>query len=66
MIPSAKTRQVQDTILTYVEGWHVIAEASRIFGYDAWDRQTIIPTVSGRAWPTDTMQRLTLRRSELP
>ena len=36
-----KTRQVQDTILTYVEGWHVIAEANRIFGYDAWDRQTI-------------------------
>lgn len=25
----------------YVEGWHVIAEANRIFGYDAWDRQTI-------------------------
>ena len=36
-----KTRQVQDTILNYVEGWHVIAEANRIFGYDAWDRQTI-------------------------
>ena len=29
-----KTRQAQDTILTYVEGWHVIAEANRIFGYD--------------------------------
>ena len=25
----------------YVEGWHVIAEANRIFGFDAWDRQTI-------------------------
>ena len=36
-----KTRQAQDTTLTYVEGWHVIAEANRIFGYDAWDRQTI-------------------------
>ena len=36
-----KTRQVQDTSLTYVEGWHLIAEANRIFGYDAWDRQTI-------------------------
>lgn len=22
----------------YVEGWHVIAEANRIFGFDAWDR----------------------------
>ena len=35
-----RTRQVQDTVLTYVEGWHVIAEANRIFGYDAWDRET--------------------------
>jgi hypothetical protein len=37
-----KTRQVQDKILNYVEGWHVIAEANRIFGYDAWDRQTLL------------------------
>ena len=36
-----KTRKVQNAILNYVEGWHVIAEANRIFGYDAWDRQTI-------------------------
>ena len=27
--------------LSYVEGWHSIAEANRIFGYDAWDRQTM-------------------------
>ena len=27
--------------LSYVEGWHAIAEANRIFGYDAWDRQTM-------------------------
>ena len=24
-----------------MEGWHVIAEANRIFGYDAWDRRTL-------------------------
>jgi recombination DNA repair RAD52 pathway protein len=36
-----RTRRVQDTILAYVEGWHVIAEANRIFGYDAWDRHTL-------------------------
>jgi DNA recombination protein Rad52 len=36
-----KTRQVQDTTLTYLEGWHVIAEANRIFGYDGWDRKTL-------------------------
>jgi Rad52/22 family double-strand break repair protein len=36
-----RTRRVQDTTLAYVEGWHVIAEANRIFGYDAWDRNTL-------------------------
>lgn len=25
----------------YVEGWHAIAEANRVFGFDAWDRQTL-------------------------
>jgi DNA recombination protein Rad52 len=35
-----KTRQANGITLAYVEGWHVIAEANRIFGYDAWDRQT--------------------------
>src|SRR4029078_1859474 len=29
--------------INYVEGWHVIAEANRIFGYDCWDRQTLSP-----------------------
>jgi DNA recombination protein Rad52 len=28
-------------ILFYIEGWHAIAEANRIFGFDAWDRQTL-------------------------
>lgn len=36
-----KTRRAQDITLAYVEGWHVIAEANRIFGYDAWDRHTL-------------------------
>lgn len=26
---------------SYVEGWHAIAEANRIFGFDAWDRETV-------------------------
>lgn len=38
-----RTRQAHDAVLKYVEGWHVIAEANRIFGYDAWDRQTLSP-----------------------
>jgi hypothetical protein len=37
-----KTRRGSDgTALSYIEGWHVIAEANRIFGFHAWDRQTI-------------------------
>ena len=37
-----KARRAPDgATLSYVEGWHSIAEANRIFGYDAWDRQTM-------------------------
>ena len=36
-----RTRKVGNQILSYVEGWHVIAEANRIFGFAAWDRQTL-------------------------
>src|SRR5262249_34417060 len=35
-----KTRKANGADLHYVEGWHVIAEANRIFGFDAWDRRT--------------------------
>lgn len=27
--------------LSYIEGWHAIAEANRIFGFDAWHRETV-------------------------
>ena len=27
--------------LSYLEGWHVISEANRIFGFDAWNRETV-------------------------
>ena len=33
--------------LHYVEGWHVIAEANRIFGYDAWDGGRLPATACG-------------------
>ena len=36
-----KTRTANGVHLSYVEGWHVIDEANRIFGFDAWDRRTI-------------------------
>jgi hypothetical protein len=37
-----RTRRSNGADLHYVEGWRVIAEANRIFGYDAWDRRTLL------------------------
>ncbi len=36
-----RRRQVNGRELTFVEGWHAISEANRIFGFDQWDRETI-------------------------
>ena len=36
-----RTRNANGATLSYVEGWHAIAEANRIFGFDAWDRRTV-------------------------
>ena len=37
-----KTRKgPQGRQLPYVEGWHAIAEANRVFGFDGWDRVTV-------------------------
>jgi DNA repair and recombination protein RAD52 len=38
---SVKTRKQSGRTLSYVEGWHVIAEANRIFGFDGWTRETL-------------------------
>ncbi len=38
-----KIRANNGSSISYVEGWHAIAEANRIFGYDSWDRQTLSP-----------------------
>ena len=29
-------------MLDYIEGWHAIAEANRIFGFDGWTRETVM------------------------
>jgi DNA recombination protein Rad52 len=36
-----KTRTLGGVTLHYVEGWHVVAEANRIFGFEGWDRETL-------------------------
>ncbi len=38
-----KTRIFNGEQLSYLEGWHVISEANRIFGFLKWDRQTLSP-----------------------
>jgi hypothetical protein len=36
-----RTRRVEGRALSYIEGWHAVAEANRIFGFDCWDRETV-------------------------
>jgi len=36
-----RTRRAGGITLHYIEGWHAIAEANRIFGFDGWDRETV-------------------------
>ncbi len=43
---SVPTRHVRSRVrqgkeLFYVEGWYVLAQANRIFGFDGWDRETV-------------------------
>lgn len=42
-VPSRSVRQrdVNGQAFSYVEGWFVISEANRIFGFDGWDRETL-------------------------
>lgn len=38
---NVKERKQAGRKLSYIEGWHAIAEANRIFGFGAWDRETL-------------------------
>lgn len=38
---NVKTRDQSGRKLSYIEGWVVIKEANRIFGFDGWTRETI-------------------------
>ena len=37
-----KEREQAGRRLSYIEGWHAIAEANRIFGFDAWNTETVL------------------------
>ena len=49
-----KERQADGKTLHYLEGWHVVCEANRIFGFDAWDRETV---ASECVWRTQVDQQ---------
>src|SRR4051794_19505557 len=36
-----RTRELNGRELSYLEGWYAISAANRIFGYDAWSRETL-------------------------
>lgn len=36
-----RTREEGGKVLSYLEGWHLLAEANRIFGFEHWDRETV-------------------------
>lgn len=38
---NVKSRKQAGRAVSYIEGWKVIEEANRIFGFDAWSRETI-------------------------
>lgn len=38
---NVKQRDQSGRKVSYVEGWHVIAEANRIFGFGGWTRETV-------------------------
>lgn len=38
---NVRTRKQANRSVSYVESWHVIAEANRIFGFDGWSSETV-------------------------
>jgi len=40
-IRAVRTREANGRKLFYLEGWYVISEANRIFGFDGWSRETV-------------------------
>src|SRR5262245_17554879 len=37
-----KQRESNGQTLSYIEGWYAVAEANRVFGFDGWDRETVV------------------------
>lgn len=44
--------------LSYIEGWHAIVEANRIFGFDGWNRETVDLRLLGEPRQVDGKARV--------
>ncbi len=53
-----KSRKQGGSNVSYIEGWHAIAEMNRIFGFGAWDRQTVDIRMLGEPRTVDGKQRV--------
>ena len=63
-----KTRAGDGITLSYVEGWHTISEANRIFGFDAWDRETVMADAADQycsRWGKDKITQFSSRPSTI-
>jgi DNA recombination protein Rad52 len=61
-----QSREQDGKTLSYVEGWFVIAEANRIFGFDGWDRQMVhferlFERRSNEGWTCGYVARVAIR-----
>lgn len=55
---NVKSRKQGGRDVSYIEGWHTIAEANRIFGFDGWTRETTeIKCVSERERPVGQQKK---------
>lgn len=55
------SRQQGGGKVSYIEGWHAIAEANRIFGFDAWTRETIEMVQLGEPYQVNGNWRVNYR-----
>ena len=43
-----KTRRLAGRDVSYIEGWRMINEANRVFGFDGWTRETVVISAIGQ------------------
>lgn len=53
----AQRKQAGQT-LSYIEGWHAISEANRIFGFDGWQRETVALQITGEPYQANSKWRV--------